>query len=139
MKRRKKGYTLIELVIVIAVVGILAGTALVAYDRSKRRSEYRAMRANVHALTAAVKGYFYTLQAYCVTSTSDRTNRAYGTNMIDGNFCRYRVYLSSGNPRVRVSYFPSGCTNCNCAGVTYFYFYINGSQQSCTGPNCMTD
>jgi len=133
---KRKGFTLIEIVIAVMVIGVLASTALVAYQNIKRRNQYRAMRAGVHALTDAVKGYFYTLQAYCVTGNTGLTNDAYGTKLVDDNFCRYAVILAAGVPRVQVQYFRGGCGS---GAMTGFYtFNISGDQISCAGADCMT-
>ncbi len=134
--KKRKGFTLIEIMIVVTVIGVLAATAAVSYGQNKRRSQYRAMRAKVRVLTDAVKSYFYTMQSFCVTTTTARTNLAYGTMLHEGNFCRYRVYLSSGNPRVQVDYFRRGCGTGSRTGR--FRFNVSGDQISCSGSDCMT-
>jgi len=71
-----------------------------------------------------------------VTSNSAQTNRAYGTMLTDDYFCRYRVYMSSGSPRVRVQYYPKGCGTGSCTGN--FYFGIDGTQLFCSGSDCIS-
>ncbi len=134
--KRRRGFTLIEIVIAVTVIGVLASVAVVSYQRSKQRQEYRAMRSNVHVLTDAVKSYFYTVQGYCVTANTAQTNSAYGTQIQDDNFCRYLVYLNAGNPQVRVDYFPLGCGTGASTGL--FRFNVSGGQISCVGADCMT-
>ena len=136
MKRRRRSFTLIEVIIAMAVIGVLASTAAVTYQRHKRRSQYKAMRINVRVLTEAMKSYFYSMRAYCVTGSTGVTNTAYGTFLRDRNFCRYRVYLTGVAPRVRVEYFRQGCTVGACTGV--FRYNISGDQIACAGADCMT-
>ncbi len=134
--KRLKGFSLVEILIVLTVISVLASMALVSYQQQKQRSQYRGMRASVHVLTDAVKSYFYTLQAYCVTANTAQTNAAYGVQLQDANFCRYRVYRTGGNTRVQVRYYRRGCNTGACTGV--YTYNISGDQISCTGADCMT-
>ena len=63
MKRMQKGFTLIELMIVVAIIGILAAVALPAYQNNIRRGAYSEVIAQANPVKTAI--------STCMSITSD--------------------------------------------------------------------
>lgn len=53
-KRKKKGFTLIELIVVIAILGILAAIAVPRFAGTQTRAQERTHDANVRTIESAI-------------------------------------------------------------------------------------
>jgi prepilin-type N-terminal cleavage/methylation domain-containing protein len=56
--RQTSGFTLIELAIVVAIIGILASAAITYFQEQQMRSKRAEAMTNVAAIAKMVKGYF---------------------------------------------------------------------------------
>jgi len=56
-RHNKKGFTLIELMIVVAIIGILAAVAIPSYLRFQAKSRQAEAKANLGAIYTAIEGF----------------------------------------------------------------------------------
>lgn len=65
--RNQKGFTLVEIMIVVVIIGLLAAMAIPAFQKVRLESQKKAITNNVRQLTAAADQYFL---EYGVTSVA---------------------------------------------------------------------
>jgi len=73
-KRGQKGFTLIELMIVIAIIGILAAIAIPQFTSLRTRGYNAAAKADVKNAYTAAMAFFSDSPAASVASTATLTN-----------------------------------------------------------------
>lgn len=64
MRKLQKGFTLIELMIVVAIIGILAAIAIPNFVRFQAKSKQSEAKANLKAIFVAKKSHFAELDTY---------------------------------------------------------------------------
>ncbi|MBW1704666.1 MAG: prepilin-type N-terminal cleavage/methylation domain-containing protein [Deltaproteobacteria bacterium] len=66
--KKESGFTLIELMIVIAIIGILAAIAIPQFSAYRTRSYNSAAQADLRNAATAQEAYFVDENTYCATS-----------------------------------------------------------------------
>jgi len=70
MKRKSTGFTLIELMIVLAIIGVLAAIAMPSYDIYLRRGSRSAAQAYMMQISGKQSQYLLDARNYAVGSTA---------------------------------------------------------------------
>jgi type IV pilus assembly protein PilA len=63
-KNGKKGFTLVELMIVVAIIGILAAIAIPQFARYRDNATNTTAQADVKTMKTFLEGYYSTYQRY---------------------------------------------------------------------------
>ncbi|MFZ5468509.1 MAG: prepilin-type N-terminal cleavage/methylation domain-containing protein [Myxococcota bacterium] len=86
--RRASGFTLIELMIVVAIIGILAAIAIPNFIRFQAKSKQSEVKSNMKALFTAQRSYFQEKDKYteciCENGFSPERNNRYSYITGDG-------------------------------------------------------
>ena len=124
MFKNQKGFTLIELMIVVVIIGILAAIAIPNFIAMQNRAKEGSTKANMHTLQLAAEDYGVQNDGV-YSNTCDGTHIG---NLLPGNFknpfaAAGTAYedraVFAGNPTATsgiVSYSDSALTNYNVKG-----------------------
>ncbi len=142
-QKDKKGFTLIELMVVVAIMGLLAALAVISLNNARQRARDARRISDVKQVQTALELYYLDNQEYPGTPTDGSYNGNLGglcisqdgTEGIDST-CAGSVYmrLTPSNPRPRGD---GGCTNTNYkytavtedgSNTSYYIEYCLGSE-----------
>ncbi|MFZ2836488.1 MAG: prepilin-type N-terminal cleavage/methylation domain-containing protein [Candidatus Saccharimonadales bacterium] len=117
--KRQIGFTIVELLIVIVIIGILAAITIVAYNGIQERANFSKSQSDLSALNKAIQLYYAENGSY-PSPTSGCTNGWCGWDQAtDDNFIPGLVpkYIAS-TPQLPTS---------NASNNTYLYSSTNGT------------
>ena len=71
---RRRGFTLVELLVVIVIVGLLAGISIITVGNTRKKAYTAAMKSDLRNLVAAEEAYFSDSSSYAVYGDTTRLN-----------------------------------------------------------------
>jgi prepilin-type N-terminal cleavage/methylation domain-containing protein len=145
MRQKQTGFTIVELLIVIVVIGILAAISIVAYNGIQQRARNAQVISGVNAYYKAFRSYHAVNSAYPTNSgclganyPSDQcwqgdSGTYYTDSTLDANLASF----IQSKPTLATSRFSIGITNNMRAGALYvtgpsrIIYYLSGPGQAC--------
>ena len=114
MRKGEKGFTLVELMIVIAIIGILAAVAIPQFQSYRERGFVSAMQADAAAIRTAEEAYYADNDTYTATFTDlstygmanlSNTNTAAIAPSTSGDIAKdYTITMSSTSTGTTIVY-----------------------------------
>lgn len=118
---RRRGFTLIEVMIVVAIVAILASVALPAYTAYIRRGQLQEAFTNLAAYRIKLEQYYQDNRAYGDTATNfcgtATANALTSTQLGDVKYFTYDCTTSNTGQNYTIT--ATGATGTSTAGYTY--------------------
>jgi len=117
LKRDSKGFTLVELMVVLLIIGILIAIAIPIYNSTQKNAKQRACDANIRTIEGAAAQYYSTVGEWpsmsdLTKATDDEDNRyikenpqcPFGENLLDENTVTYKIDENTGEVRCLVDH-----------------------------------
>ena len=132
---RSKGFTIVELLIVIVVIGILAAITIVAYNGIQQRSRDTARESDISTITKALESFYIINGEFPTSSCSANCEiNSSWSSTADGSW----VYLKSQLVPAFLSSFPeeslpdaSTSTGLISSSTRFHYSYYSSNTGRC--------
>jgi type IV pilus assembly protein PilA len=113
MRKLQKGFTLIELMIVVAIIGILAAIAIPNFMKFQAKAKQSEAKGNLKAIFTAKKSFFAESNTYVCTTLcgwSAEKNGLYAYNTGNGAYAPTRTGVATPTANGNVAVAAEGVT-----------------------------
>ncbi len=124
-KMRQRGFTLIELMIVVAIIGILAAIAVPNFTRFQAKAKQSEAKANLKAIFVAAKAYFTEHDTFQGPSADNINDIAWVSE--NGTRYTYRYGNATRNSQIPTA----GAQTCTNAGTAVAAAQTSFTAQAC--------
>ncbi len=147
LKQKQSGFTIVELLIVIVIIGILAGLVITTFVGIQQRARNSERQTDINSISSQLEGYFARNSGY--PNLADLNSAAWRSpdnelKIGDGD----KAFADPSNPTLvtlvgtvttgRYSYVPTG-TAANCASPTLANGTSSGTANPCTAYTLTAD
>jgi prepilin-type N-terminal cleavage/methylation domain-containing protein len=141
MNRKEDGFSLIELLLVVVVIGIIAALAVPALQKATRAAENGTTFATLRTIGSAQVSYYQQNGRFArVTEINNLSGGSIGSNsgndVIRGKSVFSMVPATPTDPELRVSYTINAVRNISGEGVTYRYELTQSGEIHQISPAC---
>jgi prepilin-type N-terminal cleavage/methylation domain-containing protein len=140
LKKQNKGFTIIELLIVIVVIGILAALVLNSFQGVQARARDTERRTDINSVATQLEVYYQDIGGYPLLTANINTDSWITTNLKGASVDAFRAPGQTANSMItsatptkdQYSYAPkdsagAACTAAPCAKFTLSYKEENGA------------
>lgn len=130
MKQSKSGFTIVEIMIVVLVIGILASIVIVSYNQVQARSRDSKRKADVSNMIKALEIYYGDNGSYPIAST---TNSSVGSIWYSSDTTSWNTFKTAMTGAIDI--FPSDPSNIGgdvtSLSSAHNYAYYANTSNSC--------
>ena len=120
MKKLAKGFSLVELMIVVAIIGILSAVAIPNFMKFQAKSRQTEAKTNLKGVHTAITSYFAEKNKLPSTTTKiDQIFGVSGDNLYDYNFLNIKTVGSHGAASAAFQCSNSATASNNSTGGTW--------------------
>lgn len=131
-----RGFTIVELLIVIVVIGILAAITIVAFNGVQQRGRDAQRKSDVAAITKALELYYIDKGEYPAGSGSTTINGSWSTTA-DASWATLQTKLQPYYAKLPVDPVSTSAVNVQSSGYNYAYFSNSGAGTTYCGSSTL--